>query len=376
MTLLLIGLYSGIRNLARRYGYMRPICFTRIAVVLLLAAVFPAHVRPQAASATPVSQSIAPGAYTDSPEGLKKLLQDLFASEKARETQKSSQYLASFAIPNHNEWFVKTFGATEGARLDMKYVELQAESAGWLKKRVEIAVKDAKTDVDVRVYQKPADARMPLMQAVLGAMVQSVPIYNASDRFDENDKSPFFLGDFVYLDGGFRYLEGQVLQSLTTAPPLRLRIGGNVQAAKIIKKVAPVYPMAARESHIEGTIRLHVIVAKDGTIKQIAVMDGAPPAASGCGCGPAVAVSAHAAQWHARGSRYHDRRLFRFTLIAPREQPMQFFVRMFARPPLLSSDFGLSNFSAPTSWQSLRFRPARLSGDARLARSSARAALP
>ena len=255
---------------------MRPTYFARVTVLLLLTAGFPAHVRPQTPVAAPAAQSIAPGAYPDSPEGLKSLLQDLFAWEKARDKRKSSRYLASFAIPNHYEWFVNTFGPTEGARLSMKYTELKAESASWLQKRVEAAVKDEKTQVDVSIYRNPPDSSAPLMQAALSAMVQHIAIYSAAGRLSVDDKSPHYLGEFIYLDGEFRYVERQVLQALSTAPPQRIRIGGNVQTAKLIKKVEPVYPVLARDNHIQGTVALHAIVATDGTIMQVQVLGGDP----------------------------------------------------------------------------------------------------
>ena len=71
-------------------------------------------------------------------------------------------------------------------------------------------------------------------------------------------------------------------QATRSAPPSqdaqapRIRIGGNVQAAKIIKRVQPVYPPLARQTRIQGTVRLHVIIAKDGTIKQLEITSGHP----------------------------------------------------------------------------------------------------
>lgn len=56
----------------------------------------------------------------------------------------------------------------------------------------------------------------------------------------------------------------------------RVRVGGNVQAARIVNKVQPVYPAAARQGRIEGVVRLHVIIAKDGTITQMEVVSGHP----------------------------------------------------------------------------------------------------
>jgi len=55
-----------------------------------------------------------------------------------------------------------------------------------------------------------------------------------------------------------------------------IRVGGNVQAARILNRVQPVYPPLARQTRISGTVRLHAIISKDGTIQQLEVMSGHP----------------------------------------------------------------------------------------------------
>ncbi len=55
-----------------------------------------------------------------------------------------------------------------------------------------------------------------------------------------------------------------------------LRVGGQVQAARIINRVQPVYPPLARQTRISGTVRLHAIIGKEGTIQQLEVMSGHP----------------------------------------------------------------------------------------------------
>ena len=50
----------------------------------------------------------------------------------------------------------------------------------------------------------------------------------------------------------------------TTAEAKRLRIGGNVQAAKIITRVQPIYPQRAKDAGAQGTVLLHAVVSKDG----------------------------------------------------------------------------------------------------------------
>jgi periplasmic protein TonB len=67
---------------------------------------------------------------------------------------------------------------------------------------------------------------------------------------------------------------------LGPAPPKpvqsRIKVGGNVTAAKIINRTAPNYPALARQTRISGTVRLHAIIAKDGTVQQLEVLSGHP----------------------------------------------------------------------------------------------------
>ncbi|HVS88147.1 MAG TPA: TonB family protein [Candidatus Acidoferrum sp.] len=64
------------------------------------------------------------------------------------------------------------------------------------------------------------------------------------------------------------------------APPKpaqsRIKVGGNVTAARLQNKVSPVYPPLARQTRISGTVRLHAIIAKDGTVQQLEVVSGHP----------------------------------------------------------------------------------------------------
>lgn len=52
----------------------------------------------------------------------------------------------------------------------------------------------------------------------------------------------------------------------TAAPPTRLRVGGNVQAANLIHKVAPIYPTDCKQEGVQGTVVLNAVVGKDGSI--------------------------------------------------------------------------------------------------------------
>lgn len=75
---------------------------------------------------------------------------------------------------------------------------------------------------------------------------------------------------------------GGVIGGVGAAPPppkpnvSRIHQGGNVQAAMLVNKVQPSYPPLARQTRISGTVRLHAIIAKDGSVQQLEVISGHP----------------------------------------------------------------------------------------------------
>ncbi|MGA8073980.1 MAG: energy transducer TonB [Candidatus Acidiferrales bacterium] len=54
----------------------------------------------------------------------------------------------------------------------------------------------------------------------------------------------------------------------------RVRIGGNVQAAKMIRQITPVYPQIAKTAHVQGTVILRAIISKDGTVQELQYISG------------------------------------------------------------------------------------------------------
>jgi periplasmic protein TonB len=75
---------------------------------------------------------------------------------------------------------------------------------------------------------------------------------------------------------------GGVIGGMGGAPPPpkpvqgRIRQGGQVQAAKLVNKVTPMYPPLAKQTRQSGTVRLHAIIAKDGSIQSLDVVSGPP----------------------------------------------------------------------------------------------------
>jgi TonB family protein len=56
--------------------------------------------------------------------------------------------------------------------------------------------------------------------------------------------------------------------------PKRVTVSGNVMQQKLTYRVDPIYPEEARRKRIEGTVKLTVVIATDGSIQQIRVDAG------------------------------------------------------------------------------------------------------
>jgi len=61
-----------------------------------------------------------------------------------------------------------------------------------------------------------------------------------------------------------------------TAVPMRIRVGGQVESAKLISQPRPEYPPLARTARVQGVVRLDAIIGKDGTIEDLKVISGHP----------------------------------------------------------------------------------------------------
>jgi protein TonB len=85
--------------------------------------------------------------------------------------------------------------------------------------------------------------------------------------------------------GGAGGVLGGVLGGVPGAPPPPppkpkalgpQRIGGNVMAANLIRKVEPVYPPLAKSARVQGTVEFTAVISKDGNIENLQLVRGHP----------------------------------------------------------------------------------------------------
>jgi protein TonB len=79
---------------------------------------------------------------------------------------------------------------------------------------------------------------------------------------------------------------GSIISSAAAAPPpppppkavtpKRIRVGGQVEAARLIFQPKPEYPPLAKMARIQGTVRLEAVISRDGTIQDLRVVSGHP----------------------------------------------------------------------------------------------------
>ena len=71
-------------------------------------------------------------------------------------------------------------------------------------------------------------------------------------------------------------LSFSIALSVFAQAPERIRVGGNVQSANLLKKVTPVYPALAKQARVQGQVRFTAIINKDGTMQNLQLVSGHP----------------------------------------------------------------------------------------------------
>lgn len=114
------------------------------------------------------------------------------------------------------------------------------------------------------------------------AIPQQVQVFKEAELPPE---TPAGVGVVGGLDGG---LLGDLGAGPAVAPPpppppptvakapTRMQVGGQVEAAKILSRTQPHYPLLARQAHVQGEVLLHAIIDKDGHVSELQVISGHP----------------------------------------------------------------------------------------------------
>jgi TonB family protein len=255
--------------------------------ILFVAAPSLAQNSPQS---PPPSAPVAPATtipqYPDTPRGLEKLLSDMMKLTKDGDNQTLAAYVKSLELPNPDDWFKSVFG-DDGPRHAAASAPLRSAAGTTFPSTLATMLKENRTTIEARKFEKSCDKYATEKEYPLLLQRHSpVPLYDA--RF-KDAISESIWSYFAYVDGGFRYVGNlsvnppalptkpmapQEPQTSTHEPPSKIRVGGNVQAAKLIHQEAPKYRQDAKDAHIEGTVIIHAVIGKDGSIREADVVQG------------------------------------------------------------------------------------------------------
>jgi TonB family protein len=243
---------------------------------------------PRAQQNSSATQAALP-AYPETAAGLEKLVGDIFRAAKKNDTATYSALISSLVRPVPDEWFQDTFG-DEGDLMLKEYpgagTRLAIELDGFFMKMR----KEKFTHATAQKHEASCDDNSgEMIYPVMVMRERPVPLYEL--RFQEGGRF-YRLWALAYVDGGFRYVGDlhppehfpaksakhssaeNKPQDSSEATEKRIRVGGNVAAAMIVHQIQPEYPDIARREHLQGTVKLHAIIAKDGTIRLLRVLTG------------------------------------------------------------------------------------------------------
>jgi TonB family protein len=266
---------------------MHPSRNARLALYLLLVASPCFGQNAPTASPASAAPVVAIPSYPDTPRGLEKLLSEMKKLKNEGDDKVLAAYAKSLALPNADDWFKSAFGDQRGP----EYAAASAPSRLGIETAVPSTLAslltEKKTLIVAHRFEGSCNHAATAKEYPLLLQRESpVPLYDA--RFQDSTTEVIWQY-FAYVDGGFRYVGNlaayppalpkkqsvaQGAQSTAEATEKRIRVGGNVQAAKLIHQEVPKYRQEAKDARIQGTVIIHAIIAKDGSIREAHVVEG------------------------------------------------------------------------------------------------------
>lgn len=267
---------------------MIPALLSRIFFVCSIFSIFAGPLSAQPGVTTPATAPEAKLDYSNSASGLQHLVRDILNAQKSNDGARADALLKSLVLPDPRGWYDRVFGVDVGNEPVATYEKSAAAVAPSIARFFLDAEAQNLTEVSVIRFDKSCDDNAGEDAfGILHARVEPVPLYEV--RLLNGNKF-IRLFAFAYVDDGFRYIitpkmDGKVFHSPASNNPAAkpadakvidsgIRVGGAVQAAKLIHRVQPDYPQVARGEHLQGTVRLRALIAKDGSLARLYVIKG------------------------------------------------------------------------------------------------------
>jgi protein TonB len=164
-------------------------------------------------------------------------------------------------IPSYENWFTSAFGQGKGQSLASTYGKfLKVSELQFQMLWAELAKQDGEISIEEAGTAKR-----------YGRVAGALDEYKAKWKKTDSSEGPNLqaIGLFDFVDGKFRLHEFlhevRIVSTNKVGAPPPAR-PNNVVPGRLINRVQPVYPEAARQLRIQGMVALNVFVRKDGTV--------------------------------------------------------------------------------------------------------------
>ncbi len=229
----------------------------------------------------------ATDSYPNTAAALQRQLSEILAAAKNNDEGKVWSKVTEMEIPDYANWFTRNYGQEKGQELAASYDKSRKIS----EQQFELLwVELAKQEGEISIVEYDASNQKFNNVKSDDTLANPTELFKAIWKKTDTSVGPASqaIGYFCFVDGKFR-LQVFPVAEVKILSPVK---AGPVVAAKLIDKVNPVYPEAARQARIRGIVSLNVVVHKDGTVT-----------VQNVGAGPAVLVPAAVAavqQWKYR----------------------------------------------------------------------------
>jgi TonB family protein len=200
--------------------------------------------------------------YLNNSEGLRELLDNMLDVAKKGDKEQLQSMIRELEIPNYEIWFTKNFGQEKGESWAGPYGRWLARHE---KDFEELMMKLAHMDGEFAVEKMDTEKRYDLFNGPLDSYLATWRVPEAA-----SGRKLVTLAEFFFVDGMFRW--NTTVQFLPFQPQSK----NSVVPAKVVKKVQPQYPAEARQNNIQGTVKIQVIIQKDGAVTVQNVVAGDP----------------------------------------------------------------------------------------------------
>jgi hypothetical protein len=142
--------------------------------------------------------------YPESADGLKSLVSDMIAAQKAGDKGKLDDLVKSLELPDPDAFAKQVFGDEKGAKIAADYKSRQGQFDSELHRVVAKMVDDGQTEVKAQRFDRADDPQAVGGQKdVMTAMKNPVPLYSARIT-KPGEPLGMHLYNFVYVNGTFR----------------------------------------------------------------------------------------------------------------------------------------------------------------------------